>query len=235
MTYLTAFEADREVAKDYLLKSVHQKTQQQLRLEGILDRLNLQPEHIADIACGAGGLSYHLSKLYEARFTLVDLGDEALSAARLLASSFNAQVIQASAYDLPLPDDKYDLVFFWQTLLCIDHPQQALQELIRICKPGGRIFISSLFNLDSDVDLHTQAVDHTRAAIAYCPYNTYCAKTLSQWTDQPLLFHDFDIGIDLPQASRGLGTYTIRRDNSERLQVSGGMLMNWKILEIQKH
>lgn len=235
--YVQAFEADRAHAASYLSKSIHQKTEQQKRLEELIRPLALNPEHIADIACGAGSLSYHLSKLYpSAHFTLADLGEQALAIAMDTATRFRSTVLQADACALPLPSGRYDLVFFWQTLLAVTEPKRALEELVRICRSGGRVFLSSLFNVDSDVDLYIGAVDHTRgsaqAGIRH-PYNVYSAQTIKRWCQHPMTFHDFDIATDIPKNGRGLGTHTVTA-GAKRLQFSAGIYMNWKILEIHK-
>lgn len=236
--YLNVLQTDAAETREYLTKSLGTKTQQQLRLEEILGRLALTPTRIADIACGAGSLSFHLSQLYpHAQFTLADMNDDALGLAAKVATQFNAEVVKADAHGLPLPSAGYDLVFFWHTLLCITDPQRAFAELLRICRPGGRVFVSSLFNVDHDVDLYINAVDHTRASSregGSWPYNCFSERTVRSWTDCDLTFHDCEMSIDLPQAGRGLGTYTRRTEDGGRLQISAGILMNWKILEVRK-
>ena len=49
-----------------------------------------------------------------------------------------------------------------------------------------------------------------------------------------LQLHEFNIPIDLHNASRGLGTYAALMNDGKRLQMSAGMLLNWGILEIIK-
>lgn len=238
MEYVRAFHTDTEHSEQYLLKSLHQKTQQQVRLEEILAPRALKPERIADIACGSGSLSYHLSRLYpDAQFTLLDLSDQSLNLARKVGAEFNAQILQGDCCDIPLPGNEFDLVFFWHTLLGMEEPERAVRELLRICKPGGSVLISSLFNTEADVDLYVSAIDHTRGSGAQgirLPYYCFSARTVATWTDAQAIFHDFDIGIDLPKTSRGVGTYTVRLASGSRLQISGGILMNWKILELRK-
>jgi ubiquinone/menaquinone biosynthesis C-methylase UbiE len=235
MSYVKAFESDIATAQAYLLKSLEEKTQQQIRLEEILASQNLEPLTIADICCGSGALSLHLSRLYsKASFTLVDLGEQALSIARKVAQPFSGDVIKGDIYGLSLPTDYYDLVFCWQTLSWIDEPRQALQELMRICKPGGRVFCSALFNTEYDVALLVKAIDHTRAANVRYSYNVLSLQQVQQWVDGVTHFHRFEMPIDLPKKTRGLGTHTVKCDDGSRLQISGGMLMNWKILEIVK-
>ncbi len=235
--YLSVLKLDAEETKAYLRKSLGVKTQQQLRIEEILKPLALTPQRIADVACGSGSLSFHLSSLYpQARFTLADMNEDALDIAREVGKTFSADVVQADAHALSLPSNHYDLVFFWHTLLCINDPQRAFRELLRICRPGGRVFLSSLFNMEHDVDLLTKAVDHTRASAheGGLPYNSFCERTIRSWTDCDLTFHECEMRIDLPQTTRGLGTYTRRLEDGQRLQVSAGMLMSWRILEVRK-
>lgn len=235
MSYVKAFESDTVAAQSYLLKSLEEKTQQQIRLEEILASQNLEPLTIADICCGSGALSLHLSRMYtNASFTLVDLGGQALTIARKVAESFSGDVIKGDVYALSLPSDYYDLVFCWQTLSWIDNPRIALQELIRICKPGGRIFCSALFNTEYDVALLVKAIDHTRAANVRYSYNVLSLQQVQQWVDAEVRFHRFEMPIDLLKKTRGLGTHTVKCEDGRRLQISGGMLMNWKILEIVK-
>lgn len=45
--------------------------------------------------------------------------------------------------DLPMPDDKYDLVFCSQTLEHVPDPVAVLHELRRVTKPGGEIWLSA--------------------------------------------------------------------------------------------
>ncbi len=68
--YLRVMKADKDLAKDYYAKSVN-KTEQQKALESLLvDSINKgeldgnAPYRIADLACGGGTLSYHLSSFF---------------------------------------------------------------------------------------------------------------------------------------------------------------------------
>lgn len=138
---------------DYL--HAFQKTDQQSRLEEVLDALNLTPQTVVDVACGIGNLSHQLGRKYpQAHFSLVDSNLTVLGQARAVAKSLCGEIINAEATNLPLPTNSYDLIFFWRTLLTSDDPERVFNELIRICKPGGRIFVSSLFNTAAEIDLY---------------------------------------------------------------------------------
>ncbi len=52
--------------------------------------------------------------------------------------------LEASGELLPLPDEHADSVLFLQSLQYVEAPEAALQEAIRLLKPGGRILILTL-------------------------------------------------------------------------------------------
>ena len=217
------------------------KSEQQKFLEDLLRATGREFARIADIACGGGALTYHLRTLYpQARFTLCDRDDEALRMARDLNGEAPHSYVLDDIHSLrQLPDNSFDLVCCWQTLSGINDPERALEQLLRITAPGGSIYASSLFNLAHDVDIRAQLRDRTRPSGAQghgYDYNTFSRETVAEWLQGRAAshgLHAFQMGIDLPPPGRGLGTYTVNTD-SGRLQVSGGLLMNWAILEITK-
>ncbi len=183
----------------------------------------------------------HLAELYpQANITMVDANEDAISLARQATSKFNTTCAVGDIYNLELDSDSFDLVICWQTLSWLDKPELALCELVRICKPGGVILASSLFNLNHDVDVYSKVVDHTRASsclgMSYS-YNTYSLATVERWLSgfvAEFKIHEFTIPVDLIHHGRGLGTYTSKHESGKRLQMSAGMLLNWGILEVQK-
>jgi len=241
--YLQAFTADKVLAQKYYKKSLV-KTEQQKLLEEILskDESFSRAVNIADVACGGGTLSYHLALINKkSRFHLYDLYDEALTTAAQINKNFGDR-FQFSIGDISNLESEhcqYDFVFCWQTLFVLDNPELALLELLKITKPGGKIFISSLFNLKHDVDIYSKFIDHTRTSGSLgmsMNYNTYSSLTVNKWLLGKVAaykFHEFHPSIDFEYDGRGIGTFTKKCDTS-RIQISGGMLMNWAILEITK-
>jgi len=240
--YIKGLQADKEKTKSYYTKSLGVKTEQQKLLEKLLKSENKDFINIADIACGGGTLSHHLHKKFpDANFTLVDFNPDAIEIAKLNNPHKNFIFFTDSIYELKsLPENSFDLVCCWQTLSWIEEPQKALEQLIRITAPGGKIYASSLFNLEKDVDLYTRVLDHTHESGKqgiFFNYNTYSKKSISDWTSGKIKRFEilpFHPEIDFSFDGKGIGTYTIKTEEGKRLQISAGMLMNWGILITEK-
>lgn len=240
--YLKALKLDQKASHDYYNFSINNKTEQQKALEKLLiNKTGFLPKNIADIACGGGGVSFHLADLYpKTNFSLIDANEDAIKIAKESTKKINATCDIGDIYNLKLESNYYELVICWQTLSWLENPENALKELIRICRPGGYIYISSLFNINYDVDIFSKVIDYTRPSSSTgvgCDCNTYSMRTVNKWVNglvKEMKVHEFCIDIDIKQKDRSVGTYTVRTESGQRLQISAGLLMNWGILEIQK-
>ncbi|MGJ0357248.1 class I SAM-dependent methyltransferase [Aliarcobacter cryaerophilus] len=189
-----------------------------------------------------GTLSFHLAHINKiANFTLVDYMEESIEISKKTNQKFSDRFsfTQGDIYNLNYSDNYFDIVFCWQTLSWLDNPQQALRELVRVVKSGGKIYLSSLFNLQHDVDIYSKVYDHTRESgkkgIAF-NYNTYSQYTINKWLDSQVKsfnIHPFSSSVPFDYDGKGLGTFT-KKCHNEFLQISAGMLMNLGILEIEK-
>ena len=239
--YVDHLKSNEKVAKDYYLKSF-QKTEQQKFLETLLPPDERSGLMIGDFAAGAGTLSYHLNNHFNnAQFVLFDLNESALQLAKDNIQAENFQFLVQDLYNVEGRwAEKFDYVFCWQTLLVLDQPELGLKNLIKSCKKGGSLYLSALFNLDRDVDVYSKFVDHTRKGSSIenaFSYNTYCMKTIESWLQGSVKSFDifpFKPTVDFSYDGRGIGTHTLQTISGERLQISGGMLMNWGILKIVK-
>jgi len=78
-------------------------------------------------------------------------------------TDIDAQYFVESCYDMKsISDNSGYLAFCLQTLAWINQPDLCIKEMVRIIKPGGHIFITSLFNLDYDCDLIVKVRDYTK-------------------------------------------------------------------------
>lgn len=103
---------------------------------------NRQPSYgvVVDVGCGSG---YSLAKLAQ-RFLPreligVDIDPEMIAAAKQEAAraDIDARLIEASSTRIPLPDGHADLLFCHQTFHHLVEQEAALQEWLRVLKPGG--------------------------------------------------------------------------------------------------
>lgn len=94
-----------------------------------------------DVGCGMGRNSLW-PLAYGARDGVaVDIDDRSLANARLNLAPFQrAQVVRASAYDLPF-EDRFDIVFSIGVIHHLERPDEALRRMVLAAKPGGRVLI----------------------------------------------------------------------------------------------
>lgn len=239
--YLRILKTDKEWNRKYYGKSLT-KTEQQKYLEELMaTHVKTVPDRVLDAACGGGTLSHHVAQKYPAAsYSLLDYNEDALTLAREHNPGDNFTFRTGDVRHIPEADGVFDLVFFWQTLHFFDDPQPVLDELLRVLKPGGWLFASSLFNLEHDVDLFVQVLDHTldsSQANLTMGYNTFCQSTIEKCVaDQVDFFKIFPFRpqIDFHSDSRGMGSRTVKAQSGERLTISGGLLMNYGVLVLQR-
>lgn len=101
------------------------------------------PLKILDAGCGTGEISLRLAELYpEARVVGVDLLDDHLRRARRRAGRLRRVSFQrGSIFGLGFADDSFDVVACRHVLQAVPHPERALEELIRVVRPGGRLHV----------------------------------------------------------------------------------------------
>jgi SAM-dependent methyltransferase len=94
-----------------------------------------------DVGCGMGRNSFWPLKYGAAGGVAVDIDERSLESARRNLEPFSTmQVIRASVYDLPF-EDRFDLAFSIGVIHHLEHPKQALEQMARAVKPGGRVMI----------------------------------------------------------------------------------------------
>src|SRR6202035_5140526 len=95
-----------------------------------------------DIGCGTGFLSLELAGRGH-RVTGIDFAPAMLALARQKAASAGADIHfeEADAENLPLPPLAFDLVITRHVLWTLPHPEAAIDEWIRVLRPGGRLAV----------------------------------------------------------------------------------------------
>ncbi|MBI4178665.1 class I SAM-dependent methyltransferase [bacterium] len=73
----------------------------------------------------------------------LDYAYSALAVARRFQSG--ARLVQGDLFKMPFPDGTFDLTFNNSTLEHFKNPQDALNEMARVTKPGGHVFVGVPF------------------------------------------------------------------------------------------
>ncbi len=115
-------------------------------IERIAHSLKLgQGMTVADIGCGLGYLGWTFREFYGETGTYIglDCSENLLRDAVELSGEWcngsSSEFISASAYHVPLPDGYSDVTMCQTLLMHLEHPQDALAEMVRITRPGGAI------------------------------------------------------------------------------------------------
>ena len=117
-----------------------------LRLGWIESITSLAGKKVLDVGCGGGILAESLSKA-GGIVTGIDLSNKALKVAELhqLESNTSVQYRSISAEDLAKEEpEQYDVVTCMEMLEHVPDPSSVVQACATLCKPGGRIFFSTL-------------------------------------------------------------------------------------------
>ncbi|MEE2755596.1 MAG: bifunctional 2-polyprenyl-6-hydroxyphenol methylase/3-demethylubiquinol 3-O-methyltransferase UbiG [Myxococcota bacterium] len=101
--------------------------------------------HLLDVGCGGGFLSTLVAKA-GAHVTGIDSAAGAIQAARNKAEQDGLHVDYrvGAAEKLPFGDEVFDLVICTDVLVHVDDPRVVLTEILRVLKPGGRLFFSCI-------------------------------------------------------------------------------------------
>lgn len=111
----------------------------------VISLLNVQEEiHFLDIGCGTGWAVGEVAKLTEDKglFYGVDLSPKMIEKAkRNFSGQDNFRFLQANVESIPLNDDFFDIIICTNSFHHYLNPGQALNEMYRLLKSGGKVYI----------------------------------------------------------------------------------------------
>ena len=123
------------------------------------------PGDALDVGCGTGFLSFELAARGY-RVTGIDFAPSMLAEARRKAAERGVAIRfeHGDAEQLTFPSQTFDLVITRHVLWTLPHPDLAIDEWIRVLRPGGRLVI-----VDSQADAASQlpATENARASQEY--------------------------------------------------------------------
>ncbi len=103
---------------------------------------DLNGKNVLDVASGLGWASINMARS-GAIVTGIDLTPNAISFSERYAKSEGLRInfIEMSAEELKFDDSCFDFVLGWGFLMHTENPEVALNELIRVCRPGGKVVL----------------------------------------------------------------------------------------------
>lgn len=154
----------------------------------LLERHGLKPRMtMADICCGIGDFAVLVQKEFRpARILALDHSHTSLDYARKVAADFGVagiEYVYGDASEMILEDNQFDFVTCRHSLQVFDRPELILKELFRICRPGGRVYITN--------EKNSHCLGEPRAESIQWTYNEVAR-----------LWADFKMDIELGPKSR---------------------------------
>ena len=110
-----------------------------------LQMLELQPgDGVLDVGCGPGNFTRALARASGDGLAVgLDASRTMLDQASREHNPPNVRYVRADAAALPFPDATFDAVCCFAALYFIAEPQEAIDEMVRVLAPGGRIALLS--------------------------------------------------------------------------------------------
>jgi SAM-dependent methyltransferase len=119
---------------------------------------------VLDIGCGTGALTRELAQFVTKKGSVTgfDLSESMLGVAREACPGATFQ--QGNVADMPFDESTFDAVVSAFMLMFVPDPQQALSEMRRVLRPGGRIVASVWQELDNN-RVYGALVEATREVV----------------------------------------------------------------------
>jgi SAM-dependent methyltransferase len=103
---------------------------------------------VLDVACGPGNFTRAFAPVVEDEGLVVGIDASSAMLARAVQETADENVayLRCDASDLPFSDESFDAVCCFAALYLIESPFEALDEIVRVLAPGGRVALLSSVN-----------------------------------------------------------------------------------------
>lgn len=107
---------------------------------------------VLECACGTGAISKQIAPRCRELFA-TDFSEGMLKrAARKCRKYSNVKIKRADIKQLKFRDNKFDKVVAGNVIHLLDDPKQAVAEMIRVCKVGGKVIIPTYINASAETN-----------------------------------------------------------------------------------
>jgi len=98
---------------------------------------------ILDVGCGSGIVTRDIARLTKGKVIGIDGSEDMIKVAEKVLKDYkNVELRVGSAEKLPFDDNMFDIVTCNLLLMWADNPQQVVNEMTRVTKPGGKVLAS---------------------------------------------------------------------------------------------
>jgi len=113
-----------------------------------LAMLSIRPgDRVLDVACGPGNFTRDFAEAASEGLVVgLDASASMLRVAVRDTESPNVAYLRGDACALPFRDDSFDAVCCFAALYLIEEPMRALEEIVRVLAPGGRVALLTSCN-----------------------------------------------------------------------------------------
>lgn len=157
---------------------VDQAEQQALTLALPQDKVNAMLE----VGAGTGHIARLLTQ-YAHQVVAVEPSPAMRAEGQRRLTDLPVQWQAARAEQLPFPDAQFDGVVLFTTLEFVEHPQAALQEALRVVRPGGWLIVGLLQALSAWAAFYRYKGD--RGAMPWAAARFYTPEEVESWVGFP--------------------------------------------------
>lgn len=214
-------------------------------LEYLQEKIGTNDNKVLDLGCGAGAaLGYLMNdkKVFGGGYG-VDINEELVTIGNKILKERkvnNCELRVGDIFHLDKKDfGKLDGVISLQTFNIL--PDYI--DVVRcMCELEPRWIAFSTLGFEGLIDYEVKVYDYTKdkdGGYAQVFYNIYSLPRMKEYFDSlgysRFDYKEFEIDIDLIQTNKmGRGTYTIKTEQGKRMQISGGIMMPWYFVFVEK-
>lgn len=133
---------------DLFARFLNQKVHKELRY--IIEKRITGTDEVLECACGTGMLSEVIAPKCK-HIIATNISKNMLKrAANKCVAYGNAEFREGNVASIIFPDHCFDKVVAANVIHLLDNPLKALNELYRVCRPGGQIIIPTYINKQSN-------------------------------------------------------------------------------------
>ncbi len=139
------YHHDTTKARFGFLSEIWKNIFKTVKLDKSIGRQLNQQSRILDVGCGSGDFLNEIRKKHNCEIYGLDMSDTAVQSAKKF---YNIDVFKGNIFEAPWPENYFDIITAWHYLEHVNNPNQNVQKMAQLLKPGGWIVLG-VPNIDS--------------------------------------------------------------------------------------